>query len=453
MNKIDENLLPKSLEAEQSVLGAMLIDKEAVVKVMPLLNPDSFYKPEHSIIYKAIMSLYELNKEIDIITVYDEVKKTKKSNLNSIASYLSSLANNVASSALVETHAKIVQEKYLLRLLLKNISDVTGLIYSQEKDFDEIISEAEKRVFEISLKNQIKKEISISESVVSVISDLEEIALGKEIGIIRTGLNDLDSIIGGLKNSELSILGARPSMGKSSLALKIMRNVSERIPVLIFSLEMSHKSITTKLLSMESGMSYFKISTCKMNQAEKANLSKSALTLNKLKIFIDDTPSISIFEIKSKSKRLKLKENIGLIIVDYLQLIKSKADTREREIAIISQELKSLAKELDIPVLCLSQLNRSLEQRSDKRPNLSDLRESGSIEQDADMVFFLYRDEYYGIETDENGNSTKGVTELCVAKNRNGATGMIKLLFKHDTTDFVSYIEKNQIESYYEDII
>lgn len=438
------------IETEKCLLGGLLSNNDELVNVMDILDEDCFTTEVNRKLFNIIKNYYNEGANIDLVVAYERLKHEIKD--KNLAVYLSEITRNSIISGIARRYALILVEKKIKRQLIRASNEIIQKVKEPE-DISEVLSYAENKIFEISLKTQIKKEISIIESVNQVMTDLEQIKLGKEVGLIRTGLIDLDGLIGGLKNGELSILGARPSMGKSSLALRIIKNVSDHIPVFLVSLEMSHKSITTKLLSLESGFSFFKISTCKLNTQEQIAIGRAGLEVNKLKLFIDDSPSLNIFEIKSKAKRLKIKEKIGLLVVDYLQLIKAKADTREREIAVISSELKSLAKELDIPVLCLSQLNRSLEQRADKRPSLADLRESGSIEQDADLVMFLYRDEYYGIDTDDDGNSTKGITELSVAKNRNGAVGKIKLIFRHETTDFVSYIEQKQIETFYNDII
>lgn len=442
--------LPKLPDIEKSVLGGLLNDNSAIIDVIDILDEDCFTNELNRKLFNLIKRYFNESSPIDTFIVFERLKN--EVDYKQLAFFINEISSSAVNKTAIKKHSLILVEKRIQRDLIKLSQQISKEAQNPD-DILELLSRTEQRIFDISLKTQIKKEISIIESVNQVMTDLEQIKSGKEVGLIKTGLMDLDNLIGGLKNSELTILGARPSMGKSSLALRIIKNVSDHIPVLLFSLEMSHKSITTKLLSLESGMSYFKIATCKINQQEQIRLGQAGIETNKLKLFIDDSPSLNIFEIKSKSKRLKLKEKIGFIVVDYLQLIRAKADTREREIALISSELKSLAKELDIPILCLSQLNRSLEQRSDKRPTLADLRESGSIEQDADLVLFLYRDEYYGIDTDEHGNSTKGISEVSVAKNRNGAIGKIKLLFKHDTTDFVSLIEQNQIGTYYNDII
>lgn len=438
-------------ELEKSFLGGLLNDNSELVNVMDIIDEECFTTELNRKIFNTIKKYYNDGTKIDLLIAYERLKDEVE-NPNQLAVYLSEACKEGVVSGIAKNYALMLVEKRIQRQLIKASQEIIKKANDPD-DISELLSYAENKIFEISLKTQIKREISVIESVNQVMSDLEQIKSGKEVGLVKTGLTDLDGLIGGLKNGELTILGARPSMGKSSLALRIIKNVSDHIPVFLISLEMSHKSITTKLLSLESGLSFFKISTCKLSTQEQIELGRAGLEVNKLKLFIDDSPSLNIFEIKSKAKRLRIKEKVGLIVVDYLQLVKAKADTREREIALISSELKALSKEIDIPVLCLSQLNRSLEQRADKRPTLADLRESGSIEQDADLVMFLYRDEYYGIDTDNDGNSTKGITELSIAKNRNGAVGKVKLLFKHETTDFISFIEQKQIETYYNDII
>ncbi len=433
---------------EQAVLGSFLVDEKSLNGNIELLDEDCFLNQDNLEIFKKIKETYLEGGQIDSYIIGSKIKN------KDILVKLVTITSNTSSGALAGSYTKLLIEKKLLRRLEKIGNNIVKKSKEADADPFEIIKENSQTLLDISLSNINRKEITVKESVNELVSDIEEIKSGKEVGLVRTKISDLDNLIGGLKNSELIVLGARPSMGKSSLALKIARNVSDHLPVFFISLEMSHKMISGKLLSLESGLSYFEITTNRIKSESQQLFTQAIYNIMKLNLIIDDSPALDIIDIISKSRKLKIINNIGLIIIDYLQLIgtKLKIDNREREIALISGKLKSLAKELNLPILVLSQLNRSLEQRMDKRPKLSDLRESGAIEQDADVVMFLYRDEYYKIDQDENGNSTEGIAELEVAKNRNGSTGMIKLFFNKKNTDFQLLVDKNQIETYYNDI-
>lgn len=432
------------MDIEKFVLSAIFLDNEAILTVADIISLECFSDVRNRHIYEAMLQLNEQGQAIDSISVYDTLKKNKK---KIEVSYISGLTGLVPSAAFIETHAKLLIEKQVQRSLLKISDEIKKDI--SNTDVFELLSEVERKIYQIGQNHRIKSEITIVESLTQVINDIEEIKAGKEVGLVKTGLADLDNLTGGLRNSELSVLGARPSMGKTSLACRIALNVSENHPVLIYELEMSHKALTTKLLSMESGESFFNISTARLKKEAEENFKQSITRLLKHRLIIDDSASSSIDYIRRHSRVIKAKENIRLIVVDYLQLVRAKAESREREISTISSGLKALAKELDIPILCLSQLNRNLEQRSDRRPTLADLRESGSIEQDADLVMMLYRDEYYGVDTDEGGSSTKNIAELLIRKSRNGAIGTVKLYFNHNTADFRNYLD---MKTYYNDL-
>jgi replicative DNA helicase len=443
---LDTERLP---DLEKSVLGTMLAENRIIPILLDYLDEECFTEPLHIDLFKTIKTYYLEDTPIDVLVAYNALKNKYKKSVVQISEMVSTSTTTELNA---KTHAILLLEKKLARKLLKSTEIIKKEIESGNP-IDEVIYKAEELIFEIATKFDVKKEITLSQSVNEVVKDLEEVLKGNSEIFIKTGLIDFDNLAGGLKPGELIVLGARPSMGKTSLAVSMIKNISITHPVLFFTLEMSHKSITTKLLSFKTGITAFRLLTGKYPKEDKIRIGKSAIELMNLKLLIDDNPVLNIYELKSKAKKIKLRDDIKLIVIDYLQLIRAKADTREREIALISSELKSLAKQLDIPILCLSQLNRSLETRADKRPTLADLRESGAIEQDADLVLFLYRDEYYGVDVDDNGNSTKGIAELIVAKNRNGAVGKVKLHFNSETTDFNNLAENNQLETYYNDII
>jgi len=446
---------PAAPEIESSVLGAMLIEKEAVPKALELLTPSSFYLKAHRLIFEAMVSLFESSEPIDTVTLYEELKKREQIEDVGGAVYLSKLSQNISSAANIEFHAKIILEKEILRGLISSSHEIARAAYSGTDDAFEILDRAERKIFEITeshLKTSFK---SMDRAVREAFEYIEAIhSSSTQKFSVPTGFYELDEMLGGLQKSDLVIIAARPSMGKTALALSLARNaaIDHQVPIGIFSLEMSTMQLIIRLLCAEGRLNAHLVRTGKLPQEEGRKLSKNVHKLINAPIYIDDTPSQTVLEIRAKARRLKSEKNIGLIIIDYLQLMQgpSNAESREREISHISRSLKALAKELNIPVLALSQLNRSVETRTDKRPLLSDLRESGSIEQDADVVIFLNRPEQNGIKNfdDENKTSTEGIAEVIIGKQRNGPTGEVRLAFIKEYARFENLAQQRQIQEY-----
>ena len=460
-NNSTNNLIPADIkppaapEIEASVLGAMMIEKEAVPKAIELLTPNSFYLTEHKKIFEAMVSLFESGEPIDTVTLYDELKKREQLDEVGGAVYLSKLSQNISSAANIEYHAKIILEKEILRGLISSSHDIAKSAYEGTEDAFDILDEAERKIFEITETHLKKSFLGMDRAVRDALEYIEAIhSKTNQKFSVPTGFYELDEMLGGFQKSDLVIIAARPSMGKTALALTLARNaaIDHKVPVGIFSLEMSTMQLIIRMLCAEGRLNAHLVRTGKLPSSEGVKLSKNAHKLIESPIYVDDTPAQTVLEIRAKARRLKVEKNIGMIIIDYLQLMQgpAKAESREREISHISRSLKSLAKELNIPVIALAQLNRAVETRNDKRPQLSDLRESGSIEQDADVVIFLNRPEYYGMMKDENGNSLEGVAEVIVGKQRNGPTGDVKLAFIKEYARFENLAHARQIEEYTE---
>lgn len=444
---------PAAPEIEASVLGAMMIEKEAVPKALELLKPESFYLTSHRLIYEAMLSLFESSEPIDTVTLYEELKKREQIDEVGGAVYLSQLSQNISSAANIEYHAKIILEKQILRGLITSSHEIAKAAYEGTNDAFDILDQAERKIFEITESHLTQSYQGMDRAVRDALEYIEAIhSQTQQKFSVPTGFYELDEILGGFQKSDLAIVAGRPSMGKTAFALTLARNaaVDHDIPVGIFSLEMSTMQLIIRLLCAEGKLNAHLVRTGKLPHAEGVKLSKNAHKLIEAPIYVDDSPAQTVLEIRAKARRLKVEKNVGLIIIDYLQLMQghAKAESREREISHISRSLKSLAKELNIPVIALSQLNRAVETRTDKRPQLSDLRESGSIEQDADVVIFLNRPEYYGIEKDANGESLEGVAEVIVGKQRNGPTGSVKLAFIKEYARFENLAHARQIEEY-----
>lgn len=444
-------ILPSSPEIEASVLGAMLIEKDAVPKAIELLDPSAFYVPKNQIIFETMIHLFESNEPIDTVTVYEELKKAGKADEVGGAIYLSQLSQDISSAANIIFHAKIILEKAILRNLITASHEVAQVAYQSSEDAFDILDFAQRKIFEITEEYMKSSYTDMDRAVRAALEYIEAIHSHdyKQFSV-PTGFYDLDELLGGFQKSDLVILAARPSMGKTAFALSLARNAAlqYRAPVAFFSLEMATIQLVIRLICSEGRLDAHKVRTGKLPSEEGMKLGKIASKLIEAPIFIDDAPAQTILEIRAKARRLKAEKNIGLIIIDYLQLIQGppRAESREREISHISRSLKALAKELNIPVIALAQLNRAVEARQDKRPQLSDLRESGSIEQDADVVMFLNRPEYYGITQDKNGESTQGMAEVIVAKQRNGPVGEIQLSFIKEYARFESREHFRQIE-------
>ncbi|HMB92116.1 MAG TPA: replicative DNA helicase [Rhodothermales bacterium] len=437
---------PQATDVEQSVLGAMLIEREAIPRAIEILSADAFYTGKHQKIYTAMLSLFERGNPVDLITLSDELKRRGELDDVGGAYYLTELTTQVASAANVEYHARIIAEKSLLRKLIETMTGLVGQAYDPSADAFELLDEAEGDIFRISETNLRKAATSMNEVLKDTLAHLESIH-GREGGItgVPSGFSRLDEMTGGWQKSDLIIIAARPSMGKTAFSLAAARNAAlhpeHATGVAIFSLEMSSQQLAQRLLTSEARVNAQAARTGRLSEDDWPRLARAAGRLSAAPIFIDDTPGLGILELRAKCRRLKAEHDIGLVIVDYLQLmhgtVGGRNSNREQEIAQISRSLKSLAKELNVPVVALSQLSRAVETRGgDKRPQLSDLRESGSIEQDADVVAFIYRAERYGITVDENGNSTEGLGEIIIGKQRNGPIGDVTLAFVHQFARF-----------------
>lgn len=439
-------LPPQAVEVEQSVLGAMLIEREAIPKAIEVLPDDAFYDPRHARIYEAMLSLFEKGHPVDMITLADELKR--RGQLEDVGGpyFLSDLTTKVASAANIEFHARIIAEKSLLRKLIDTLATNIARAYDPTVDAFEVLDETESEIFRISETQLRRAAQSMSSVLMETLEKLESIH-GQESGItgVPTGFRSLDNVTGGWQRSDLIIVAARPSMGKTAFSLALARNAAlhptDPVGIAIFSLEMSAQQLAQRLLTSEARVDAQAARTGRLRENDFPKLARAASRLSEARIFIDDTPGLSILELRAKCRRLKAEHDIGLVIVDYLQLMQgtttNRSANREQEIAQISRSLKALAKELDVPVIALSQLSRAVETRGgDHRPQLSDLRESGSIEQDADVVAFIYRAERYGITVDESGNSTEGMSEIILGKQRNGPIGTVHLAFVNQYARF-----------------
>lgn len=430
---------PQSIEAEQSVLGSMLIDKEVVPVVMEILKPEDFYRPDHKEIYDVIIELFDRAQPIDLITVSERLKLHGKLELVGGLEYITNIATEVPTTANVKHYAKIVEEKALLRKLIKASSDIVDLGFSASEEVPFILDKAEQNIFDILQNRSSQGFVPIKDVLVDTFGKLEELYNNKgNITGIPTGFADLDFKTSGLHNSDLILIAARPAMGKTAFALNLAQNaaIHSNVPVAIFSLEMSREQLVNRLLCSEAMVDSNRMKTGKLEDNDWQKVAKALGPLSEAPIFIDDTPGVSITEIRAKCRRLKLEHNLGLVIIDYLQLMqgsRSKSENRQQEISEISRSLKILAKEINVPVITLSQLSRAPEARTDHRPILSDLRESGAIEQDADIVMFLYRDDYYNPETEK-----KNIAEVILAKHRNGSTGTVELVWLGQYTKFAN---------------
>ncbi len=433
-------LPPQVLDLEEAVLGAMMIDKKGVDEVIDILQPDAFYKEAHKYIFEAIFQLFTDSQPIDLLTVSAQLKKDGKLELSGGDFYLIQLTQKISSSAHIEFHSRIILQKYIQRSLIKISSEIIEESYDESTDVFDLLDKAESKLYEVTQGN-IKRSSETAQSlVIQAKKRIEEIANKEGLSGIATGFEKLDKVTSGWQPSDLVIIAARPGMGKTAFVLSMARNIAIDFghPVALFSLEMSSVQLITRLISSETGLSSEKLRTGKLEKHEWEQLSIKVKDLEKAPLYIDDTPSLSIFDLRAKSRRLASQHGIKLIIVDYLQLMTAGGTSgkgggnREQEISTISRNLKALAKELSVPVIALSQLSRAVETRgSSKRPLLSDLRESGAIEQDADIVSFIYRPEYYKIDEwdDDEHSPTEGQAEFIIAKHRNGSLENIRLKF------------------------
>lgn len=452
---------PQARELEEAVLGAILIEKDAISYVSDILKPESFYVDAHGVIYQAIQGLFGKSQPIDLLTVTEELRKNGKLEEIGGAYYLSELTNKIASSANVEYHARIIIQKFIQRELIRISNDIIRDSYEDTTDVFDLLDTAEKRIYEITDKNLRNSVQGIGQLVSKSILQIDGL-INREDGLLEdsvpSGYIDLDKMTSGWKATDLVIIAARPSMGKTAFVLNLARNaaVDFNMPVAIFSLEMGAVQLAKRLISLECEIDAQKVANGKMSDNEFEILREKVEKLSNAPIFINDQPAINVYELRAQCRRMQNAHGIKMVIIDYLQLMSGGGDkgmNREQEISTISRSLKGLAKELNIPVIALSQLNRSVETRGgDKKPQLSDLRESGSIEQDADMVMFLYRPEYYNLNENKDGESLKDSAEIIIAKHRNGPTGSVPLRFNKNFGRFYDstglYDEMQEFTSY-----
>ena len=448
---IEERVPPQNIEAEQAVLGAMLIDKEAIAKATELLSADDFYREAHRVIFSAMLELYNKNEAVDMVTVTEILKRDNKlEDIGGIA-YITSLANVVLTAANVKYHAEIVAEKSVLRQLVRVSTEIAAMGYEANEDVGTLLDTAESRILEISNRKKKNDFTAINDILMDSVQSIESLLQNKGgLTGLPAGFADLDKLTSGLHPSDFIILAARPSMGKTALALNIVQNVALRAhkviggeprSVAFFSLEMSKEQLVNRMLCAEAGIDSQRLRVGEMHDEDWTHLWDACDTMSRAKIYIDDTAGITAMDMRSRARRLKAEHGLDLIVVDYLQLMqgsgkRNNSGDRQQEVSEISRSLKALARELDVPVLALSQLSRSVESRQVKRPMLSDLRESGSLEQDADIVAFLYREDYYNPET-ENKH-----TELIIAKHRNGPVDTVNLFFQKQFTKFVGFTKR-----------
>ncbi len=433
----DQGVLPpQDLQAEKYLLASIFVDPDSLVKIVDFLKPEDFYSTAHRAIYSACVSLFEKDEPIDVVTVHSELEKKGELEKAGGTIYLSELATLLPTSAHILHYAKIVKEKSILRDIIRISQDLIYRAYYSAEDSHEILSYAEKAFLELSYYGKKESFSHLKEVVKDTVKHLESIyQRGELITGIPTGFHELDRMTAGLQKGDLIILAARPGMGKTALALDIVRNACKQagIGAAIFSLEMSKQQLCARMLCAEGKVNFQKFRTGQLDHTEWQRITMAANTLSQLPIYIDDTPGINILEVKAKARKLLKDIPLGLIVIDYLQLMRSleRKERREQEISEISSGLKALAKELNVPVLALSQLNRKVEERPDKRPQLSDLRESGALEQDADVIMFIYRDEFYHKDSPE-----KGIAEIIIGKQRNGPMGVVKLAYLSQFTSF-----------------
>jgi replicative DNA helicase len=436
-----DKLPPQNIEAEQSILGAILIDNEALPKALEVIDPDDFYKQSHRKIFQAMIELFEKSEPIDLITLTDNMKRQDELDAVGGVAYLSSLVNMVPTAANIKYHSKIIREKGLLRNLLRSATEIASRVYEDNLEAEELVDYAERSIFDISDKRIKASFVTLKEVIKGSFEMIEHLYDKKEtVTGVPSGFKDLDNLTTGFQKGDLIVVGGRPSMGKTAFALNVAQHVGleSREPVAIFSLEMAKEQLAFRMLCSEAMVNSSSIRKGFIQKEDWHKLTAAASRLTGAPIFIDDSSGITVLELRAKARRLKREHGLSLVIVDYLQLMRSRGsfERREQEISDISRSLKALAKELSVPVIAVSQLNRSVEQRRPPTPILADLRESGAIEQDADVILFLYRAEVYS--KDEPAN--KGEAEVIIAKQRNGPTGIVKLAFNSSCTRFLSRV-------------
>lgn len=443
---------PRDTDLEEAVLGALMLEKDAYTTICDLLKPESFYDPRHRLIYEAAQTLGAAQRPIDMLTVTEQLRLNGTLEQAGGPVYVMELTSRVTSAAHVEFHARIIAQKYLARELITFASSIEGKAFDESNDVDDLLQEAEGRLFEISQRN-VKKDVTQIDPVINQALQQIQNAANRTSGLsgLETGFHDLDAVTSGWQNSDLIIIAARPAMGKTAFVLSMAKNmaVNYNTPIAVFSLEMSNLQLVNRLISNVCEVDGKKIKSGQLSNLEWDQLMSRIKHLNGVPLFIDDTPSLSIFELRTKARRLVREHKVRMIIIDYLQLMNAsgmKFGSREQEVSMISRSLKQLAKELDIPIIALSQLNRSVENRTDgKRPQLSDLRESGAIEQDADIVCFIHRPEYYlHSDTDANGRDIRGLAEFIIAKHRSGEVKDVDMKFRAQFARFENLRDDDQ---------
>jgi replicative DNA helicase len=446
---------PQALDLEEAVLGAIMLEKDAILSVLDILKPECFYQETHQKIYSVAVDLSMREKPIDLLTVTEELKKKELLEVVGGASYITQLTSRVGSAAHLEYHARIIAQKYIQRELIRVSSEIQIKSFDETIDVDDLLDFSERELLNIAEGNIKKETVKLNKLISDALNQIEEAGKSADsLSGVPSGYTQLDRLTSGWQRSDLVIVAARPSMGKTAFVLSMARNIAveHNRPVAIFSLEMSSIQLVNRLIVAETQLASDKIRNGRLENFEWQQLEYKIKDLEEAPMYIDDTPAISVFELRAKCRRLKQKYDVEAIIIDYLQLMTGPSNTsgsREQEVSNISRSLKSIAKELNVPIIALSQLNRSVEMRSgNKRPQLSDLRESGAIEQDADLVLFIHRPEYYGLDTDEEGNSLKGIAEIIVAKHRNGPIGDIQLKF---IREFAKFIDLDDAISFVED--
>jgi replicative DNA helicase len=435
-----DRMPPQNVEAEQSVLGSLMIDKNAIIKIADLISPEDFYKDTHAKIFEAMLYLYESHEPIDLLSISNRLKETGHLEQVGGNSYLASLANTVPTAANIVHYAKIVEKKAILRKLIDNASQIVVNAYDEKNEVEDVLDEAERKIFAVSQKHIRQDFTSVKPILEEAFDRIDELSKNKgKLRGVPTGFRDLDKILSGLQESNLIILGARPSMGKSSLVMDIARQaaVQGKVPVGIFSLEMSKGELIDRLICSQARVDLWKMRTGNLSSSGEnddfSRIGHAIGVLSEAPIFIDDTAGLNVMEMRTMARRLQSEHGLGLIIIDYLQLIegRSNVENRVQVVSEISRSLKGLARELRIPIIALSQLSRGVESRDDQKPKLSDLRESGSIEQDADVVMFIYREDF----AKKNAEKT-GIANIIIAKHRNGPIGEVDLYFKQEYTSF-----------------
>ena len=448
---------PQAPEVEEAVLGALMLERDAYIVVAAILKAESFYKEEHQKIFKVIQHLVANEKPVDLLMVTQELKNRQELDEVGGPIYITQLTSRVASAAHIEFHARIIAQKYIQRELIRISSEIQVKSYDDSMELDDLIDYAEASLFKVTEGNISKESQPIKPLLREAIEKIEENAKKPDgLSGIPSGFSRLDKITSGWQNTDLMIVAARPAMGKTAFVLSMARNMAvlKQVPVAVFSLEMSSLQLVNRLIAAETELGSEKIKSGKLEDWEWELFNRRIKNLENAPLYIDDTPALSVFEFRAKCRRLKMQYDIGIVIVDYLQLMTAGNDVkgnREQEVSTISRNLKAIAKEINVPIIALSQLNRSVESRDGKRPQLSDLRESGAIEQDADMVMFIHRPEYYGITQDADGNSLIGVAELIIAKHRNGSVGDVQLAFKASLAKF-SNLEEVSMDTMPDDL-